>query len=76
LYFTPIDGTTTPSDSRCPPLAFTIRLYERSLPDVGWADGSLLFRTRPCARAVPHTPEGPGELTPDRGSPDVAFAVT
>ena len=26
-------GTTTPSDSRCPPLDFTIGLYERSLPD-------------------------------------------
>ena len=26
-------GTTTPSDSRCPPPDFTIGLYERSLPD-------------------------------------------
>ncbi len=54
---------------------FTIGLYPWSLPDEGQADGSLLFRTRLCARAATHTPEGPDELTPDQGSPDMAFAV-
>ena len=55
---------------------FTIGLYPWSLPDEGQADGSLLFRTRLCVRAVSHTPERPDELTPDQGSPDMAFAVT
>jgi hypothetical protein len=42
----------------------------------GQADGSLLFRTRLCVRAISRTPERPDELTPDQGSPDMAFAVT
>src|SRR5271156_3371536 len=75
LCCTPISGTTTPSDSRCPPRAFTIGLYPWSLPDEGQADGPLLFRTELCARATTRTPEGPDELTPEQGSSDVAFAV-
>jgi hypothetical protein len=45
-------------------------------PDEGQADGSFLFRPRPSTRATLRTPEGPGELTPDQGPPDVAFTVT
>ena len=63
---TPIDGTTTPSDSRCATLDFTIGLYERPCPDQGCADGSLLFPTRPCPRAVPHTPGSPVTPVPGR----------
>jgi hypothetical protein len=47
-----------------------------SRPTRACADGSLLFRTRLCARAASRTPERPDELTPDQGSPDMAFAVT
>ena len=39
--------TTAPSDSRCATLDFAFGLYERPCPDVGRADGSLLFRTEP-----------------------------
>ena len=55
---------------------FTIGLYPWSLPDAGQTDGPLLFRTRLCARAASRTPGRPDELTPDQGSPDMAFAVT
>jgi hypothetical protein len=54
---------------------FTIGLYPWSLPNAGQTDGPLLFRTRLCARAAARTPEGPDKLTPDQGSPDMAFAV-
>ena len=54
------------------PSAYT----DRSLARQGCADGSLLFRTRPCVRAAPHTPEGPTRLTPEQGLTDMAFAVT
>src|SRR5215471_15704854 len=73
---TPISGTTTPSDSRCPPLDFTIGLYQRSSPDAGQADGPLLFQPRLCARATLRTPGGPARLTPEQGLADMAFAVT
>jgi len=68
-YYDPI-GLPLPSKGfrhRLIPLVFARR---------GQADGSLLFRTRLCARAATRTPEGPDELTPDQGSPDMAFAVT
>ena len=68
-YYDPI-GLPLPSKD------FTIGLYPWSLPDEGQADGSLLFRTRLCARAASRTPERPAELTPDQGPPDMAFAVT
>jgi hypothetical protein len=47
-----------------------------SRPTQACTDGPLQFQTRLCARAISHTPRRPDELTPDQGSPDMAFAVT
>ena len=47
LLVAALAGTTTPSDSRCPALDFTFGLYEPPRPDLGHADGSLLFHTEP-----------------------------
>jgi hypothetical protein len=47
LFFTPIDSTTAPSDSRCAALAFTFGLYEPPCRDDGHADGPPVFRTSP-----------------------------
>src|SRR6185369_506228 len=74
FFFTAISGTTAPSDSRCAPPAFALGLYGRSLPDVGCADGPLVFRTLPSARAAPHTPPRLGAY-PDFPALCVAFAV-
>jgi hypothetical protein len=63
-----------PLGLRCPPADFTIGLYRGSLPDAGQADGSLLFRTRPCTRAAFRTPRRPSRLTPEQGPPGMAFA--
>ena len=61
-------GTTTPSDSRCTPFGFTIGLSDRSLARrQACADGSLLFRARPSARAAARTPGRPHGLTPEQG---------
>jgi hypothetical protein len=68
-YYDPI-GLPLPSKS------FRHRLIPLVFARQGQADGSLLFRTELCARATTRTPEGPGELTPEQGSSDVAFAVT
>src|SRR5688572_10127756 len=73
LFVATLVGTTTPSDSRCAPPAFALGLYGRSSPDVGCADGSLVFRTTPSARAAPHTPPRP-TAHPDSRAADVAFA--
>src|SRR5258708_1662835 len=75
FFFTAILGTTSPSDSRCAPPAFALGLYGRSLPDVGCADGPLVFRTAPSARAAPHTPPRLGAY-PDFPALCMAFAVT
>ena len=58
-----------------PSARFHHRLIRSVLARRGRADGSLLFRTRPCARAAPHTPEGPHARFGTRAW-DVAFAVT
>jgi hypothetical protein len=42
-----IDGTTTPSDSRCAATAFAFGLCGAPGPDEGGTDGSLVFRTSP-----------------------------
>src|SRR5512140_3417155 len=55
-------------------LDFAIGLYERPFPDVGGADGSLVFRTSPSARAAPRTPPGL-RAYPDLPARCVAFAV-
>src|SRR5437899_5153015 len=74
FFFTAIIGTTAPSDSRCAPAAFALGLYGRSLPDVGCADGSLVFRTAPSALAAPHTPPRLPEH-PDSRSGNMACAA-
>src|SRR3954470_2450675 len=74
LFCAAIDGTTAPSDSRCAPTAFALGLYGRSLPDVGCADGPLVFRIAPSARAAPHTPPRP-PAHPDSRAEDLAFAA-
>ena len=71
-------GTTmVPSDSRCAALAFAGGLYEPRCPDLGRADGSLVFRSTPCPRAALHTPPSSrARASPDEGTQDVVFAVT
>src|SRR5229473_2604508 len=77
LFVATITGTTVPSDSRCTALAFAFGLYESPCRDHGRTDGSLLFRSNPCSRAAPHTPEGPAALSaPVPCVADMAFAVT
>src|SRR5262245_55857031 len=77
LFVASIDGTTIPSDSRCAAPAFAVGLYGSLCRNDGRADGSLLFRSDPCSRAAPRTPEGPAALSdPDFCVPDVAFAAT
>jgi len=56
---------------RISPSAYTPGLC----PTKACTDGPLLFRPRPSPRAIFRTPERPVELTPDRGSTDMAFAV-
>ena len=70
---TPISGTTTPSDSRCAPLDFTIGLYDRSLARRGCADGSLLFRTRPVRTC--HSPYPGGTRRADPGTGPVRHGL-
>src|SRR3954466_407382 len=55
----PLSGTTIPSDSRCAAADFAFGLYGAVCPDVGRADGPLVFRTAPCTRAAPPTPPEP-----------------
>src|SRR3972149_5217709 len=75
LFVVAIDGTTTPSDSRCTELDFTFGLYEPPRPDSGRADGPLGFRTPPWTRAAPHTPRR-SPSRPGTSETDVAFTVT
>src|SRR5688572_5680358 len=77
LFVATIAGTTVPSDSRCAAPDFAFGLYGPPCRDHGRADGSLLFRSNPCSRAAPRTPEGPAALSaPVLCAADVAFAVT
>ena len=74
---TALRSTMAPSDSRCAAPAFTFGLCESRRPDLGRADGPLVFRPSPCPRAAPHTPPRPPACAPpDQGAGDVAFAVT
>ncbi len=75
FFVTAIFGTTVLSDSRCAALAFAFGLYEPPCRDGGCADGPLVFRTSPCTRAAPSTPEEFFGLPVSRPS-NVAFAVT
>src|SRR5262245_12212073 len=77
LFFTPIPGTTIPSDSRCATPDFAFGLYGPPCRDDGRADGPLVFRAPPSTRAAPHTPGEPvARAPPDPGATDMAFAVT
>src|SRR6266852_2204010 len=77
LFFVAIVGTTIPSDSRCTRRDFTVGLYAPLCPDLGRADGSLLFHTEPCVRAAPRTPAEPATgVTPDFPFADMAFTAT
>lgn len=78
---TMIAAPTTSSAANHPlttPASSYTNLYQRSLPDDGEADGSLLFRTRPSVRATPHTPKGPTQpaASEPRLTGHMAFAVT
>ena len=75
VYLDADPTTTTPSDSRCPPLDFAIGLYERS--SLTRLDRRVsLVPIRPYARASLHTPQGPTAPDPEPGLADMAFAVT
>jgi len=67
-------GTTIPSDSRCAARDFAFGLYAPPRPDVGCADGPLVFRAVPCTRAAPRTPSR-SRARSGAGARDVAFAV-
>ena len=45
-----------PLTPAAPPRDFAIGLYAPRCPDLGRADGSLVFRPAPCTRAAPPTP--------------------
>ena len=47
LFVAALTGTTVPSDSRCTRRDFAFGLYAPRCPDVGRADGSLLFPIEP-----------------------------
>jgi hypothetical protein len=77
FFDTDLVTTTVPSDSRCATLAFVDDLYETRGPDLGCADGSLVFRSAPCPRAALHTPPSfPARASPDWGAGNVVFAAT
>jgi len=55
-------------------VGLALGLFLPPRPDVGCADGSLVFRTSPSTRAAPSTPRG-SDARSESGAIDVAFAV-
>ena len=77
LFVARLSTTTIPSDSRCAALDFAGGLYEPRCPDLGCADGSLVFRSAPCPRAALRTPPSSRtRASPDWGARDIVFAAT
>jgi len=63
--------------TRCAAPAFAIGLYESRCPDLGRADGPLVFRSSPCPRAaLPTPPSSRARTSPDWNAQDIVFAAT
>jgi hypothetical protein len=76
LFVARLVTTTVPSDSRCAALDFAGGLYEPRCPDLGCADGPLVFRSTPCPRAALRTPPSSRARTsPDWDARDVVFTA-